>query len=119
MLEYLNVGRVDEMVENAWRNRAWSSFVVLWIACSVAITILAFLIVYIPSILYLEGSRIYYYMKLGQDMISGMPLSNYMSLQYSALWNFAIKFGEVSGLMALITLIPTMIIKQLSGAVKS
>ena len=109
------IGRADDLVESAWQARKWTTFVYLWLTCSVGVMILSGLIVFIPGIVYLEVSRVYHYLRASGDTIAGMSISTYIFVQYSALLNFAAAFAALSGLITLISVVPAMIVKEISG----
>jgi hypothetical protein len=100
---------LDEAIVTAWRSRNWQSFVKLWLASSVGVTAFVFLLIYIPGILFVEGTRVYRYFKVGGNALDGVAVSANISLLYSGLWNFAVAFAAITLVIALLSCPLTMI----------
>lgn len=104
------VRRTDDQIEAAWRERNWSSFFYLLLATIVAVTIVAFLLIFIVGIVYLEGTRAYYFFKASGGNVAGM---------YGALGNFAIAFAGIVLVIGPISGVVTMLAKEIGGDFKA
>jgi ABC-type phosphate transport system permease subunit len=103
----------DSMIERAWLERNWKTFVQLWLIFTAAMAVVSIVVVLVPGMAYLEGMRLQQFLKVRPE--GSMSISQFMAGQYSGLWNFALGFTAVTSLGALLTAVPVMLMKQLSG----
>jgi hypothetical protein len=94
----------EDTLQTCWHERRWGTFVKVWLAVTVAMAVLVFVVPFlvVPAVLvinvvaYVFGSK-------------GITLSIYN------LWNFALPFSAMVGLVALSLTVPVMVLKELSG----
>ena len=108
--------QADDLVENAWRERNWPTFAIWCLAATVGIMILAFAVVIVGGAFYLEVSRLYWIIKQTLDPAAGAAFFSSVSSQYGSLLNFALGFGAITGIFAVLSALPAMIVKSVSGA---
>jgi len=99
------VGHADALLEGAWRERKWGTFIRLWLMTSVALLILSFVapfvFFYLPALVY----NVVFWI-LGKTLLN---------VSISDIWYLAAPFAAMVGLVTLIFTVPVMLLKQLSG----
>jgi hypothetical protein len=100
------IGEADHLLENAWRDRKWATFVRVWLMASVTLTALAFVtpfvFMYIPAFIY--------------NVVAAVVGAKVLGISFfDTFRNLAVPFAAMVGLFALILTIPAMMLKQLSG----
>jgi hypothetical protein len=106
------VGEADDLIERAWQERNWATFIRLWLFATFGLAVLAFLTPFIFA--YLPAS-IYNALALIVVPIFGGTAKT-VSLSISELaWTMAIPFCIAVGLFTLVLTVPVMLFKQISG----
>jgi hypothetical protein len=99
------VGHADTLLEGAWRERRWGTFIRVWLMTSVALLILSFVapfvFFYLPALVY----------NLFAFIIGEKPLA----VSISDIWYLAAPFAAMVAAVTLIFTVPVMLLKQLSG----
>jgi len=99
------VGHADALLEGAWRERKWGTFIRLWLMTSVALLILSFaapfVVFYLPALVY--------------NVVVWVLGKTLLNVSISDIWYLAAPFAAMVGLVTLIFTVPVMLLKQLSG----
>ena len=99
------VGHADALLEGAWRERKWGTFIRLWLMTSVALLILSFaapfVVFYLPALVY--------------NVVAWVIGKTLLNVSISDIWYLAAPFAAMVGLVTLIFTVPVMLLKQLSG----
>lgn len=108
--------QADDLVESAWRERKWPSFAIWCLAATVGIMIVLFAAIIVGGAIYLEASRLYWVVKQTFDPAAGAAFFSSVSSQYGSLLNFALGFAAITGIFAVVSAVPAMVVKSRSGA---
>ena len=99
------VGHADALLEGAWRERKWGTFIRLWLMTSVALLILSFaapfVVFYLPALVY--------------NVVVWVLGKTLLNVSISDIWYLAAPFAAMVGLVTLIFTVPVMLHQQLSG----
>jgi hypothetical protein len=99
------VGQSDSLLDEAWTHRRWATFVQLWLAASVGMTLLpaimVFAVLLIPGLLY--------------NAFAALIHTRMLSISVADLWHLAAGLGGIIGLFTLLFTMPVMLFRQLCG----
>ena len=99
------VGHADALLEGAWREHKWGTFIRVWLMTSVALLILSFVapfvFFYLPSLVY--------------NLFASIIGEKLLAVSISDIWYLAAPFAAMVGAVTLIFTVPVMLLKQLSG----
>jgi hypothetical protein len=108
------IPQTDDLLQNAWRTRNWSSFIRVWLIASVAMVaatfVMAFILLYIPFLVYNVPVSISALIFGSTAKLAGPSLGEVFSM--------AAPLAVMVGLVTLIFTAPVMVLKQLSGEFK-
>jgi hypothetical protein len=105
----------DDHIERAFLRFDWATFVKIWIAASIAITIFTFLLIFVPGIIIFEGMRAYYSIKGDSGMIGGVSVGAHILSLYVSMGVFTFWFAAFSGLIAVVSCPIFLVFKHLAG----
>jgi hypothetical protein len=94
----------EDILQASWHARRWGTFVKAWLALTVGMAALVLVVPFlvVPVVLVINVVAYAFGAK-------GLTLSIY------DLWNFALPFSAMVGLVALSLTVPVMVLKELSG----
>jgi hypothetical protein len=99
------VGQADHLLESAWRERKWGTFVRIWLTTTVGLMVLAFVIpfvfIYFPVFLY--------------NIIPRLLGGKILNISLFDVWVIAGPLAVMAGVFTLIFTVPVMMLKQISG----
>jgi hypothetical protein len=108
------IPETDHLLQNAWRTRSWPSFIRVWLIASVAMVaatfVMAFILLYIPFLIYNVPVSISALIFGGTAKLVGPSLGEVFSM--------AAPLAVMVGLVVLIFTVPVMVLKKLSGEFK-
>lgn len=102
---FRTIGQSDTLLDQAWIERRWGTFVPLWLGASVVMTLLpAFLVcvlMLIPGLLY--------------NAFAAVVHAKTLTISLADLWYLAAGLGVIMGLFTVIFTIPVMLFRHVCG----
>ena len=99
------VGHTDTLLEGAWREHKWGTFIRVWLMTSVALLIVSFVapfvFFYLPALVY--------------NLFASIIGEKLLAVSISDIWYLAAPFAAMVAAVTLIFTVPVMLLKQLSG----
>jgi hypothetical protein len=99
------VGQSDALLDQAWMQRRWGTFVPLWLAASVGLALLpaimVFVLLLVPGLLY--------------NAFAAVSHAKALTISVSDLWHLAAGLGAIIGLFTLVFTVPVMVFRQMLG----
>ena len=99
------VGHADALLEGAWREHKWGTFIRVWLMTSVALLIVSFVapfvFFYLPALVY--------------NLFASIIGEKLLAVSISDIWYLAAPFAAMVAAVTLIFTVPVMLLKQLSG----
>lgn len=99
------ISQADDVLEGSWQRRAWGTFVRTWLASSVAVAVVGFLL---PFVLFMIPALVY-------DLIALFMKTRTIPISFNETLAFGLRFGGMVGLFFLLSAIPMMIFKEVCG----
>jgi hypothetical protein len=99
------VGQTDTLLDEAWTQRKWSTFVLLWLAASVGMALVPALIIFV--LLLIPGGLYNAFAPLARLRTIGIT--------FGELLHLAIGLGVIIGLFTLVFTVPVMAFRQVCG----
>jgi hypothetical protein len=99
------VGQSDALLDQAWTQRRWGTFVPLWLAASGGLAllpaVLVFVFLLVPGLLY--------------NAFAAVIHAKALTISLAELWHLAAGLGAIIGLFTLVFTVPVMLFRQVSG----
>ena len=99
------IGQADNLLEGSWQSRDWGSFVRTWLASSVGVAVVGFLL---PFVMFMIPAMIY-------DLVALFMKTRTIPISFNETLAFGLRFGGMAGVFFLISAIPMMMFKQVCG----
>jgi hypothetical protein len=97
--------QADDLLEGSWRRRDWATFVQTWLVASIAVAVIAFLM---PFLVFMVPALLY-------DLVALFMKTRTIPISWTEATSFGLRFGGMVGVFFLVSTIPMMLFKQISG----
>jgi hypothetical protein len=99
------IGQADDLLEGSWQRRDWGTFVRTWLATTVGVALVAFVL---PFIMFMLPAMIY-------DLVALFMKTRTIPISFRETLAFGLRFGGMVGAFFLVSAIPIMLFKQFCG----
>jgi hypothetical protein len=99
------VGQADDVLEGSWRRGDWGTFARTWLVASIAVAVIVFVM---PFVLFMLPALAY-------DLMTLFTKTRTIPISWAETLSFGLRFGGMVGAFFLVSAIPAMLFKQISG----